>query len=93
MANGNLHCLDVKTGKEIYAERTNRIRHRSSPVLADGRLYLTGRDGKVTVVKTGRKFEVLAVNEIGDDVSASPAFANGTIYLRSFGALWAIRKK
>jgi outer membrane protein assembly factor BamB len=93
MANGNLHCLDAKSGAEIYAERTNRIRHRSSPVLADGKIYLTGRDGKVTVVKTGKKFEVLAVNEIGDDTSASPAFSNGTIYIRSFGSLWAIRGK
>ncbi|MFQ5734132.1 MAG: PQQ-binding-like beta-propeller repeat protein [Planctomycetaceae bacterium] len=91
--NGNLMCLDAKTGKLLYERRTNRIRHRASPVYADGKIYLTGRDGKVTVVRAGRTFKILAQNVIGDDVSASPAISNGTIYLRSFGALWAIRDK
>jgi outer membrane protein assembly factor BamB len=61
-------------------------------VLGDGKLYLTARDGRVTVVKTGEKFEILAENELGEDISSSPAISNGTIYLRSFQHLWAIRK-
>ena len=91
--NGNLMCLDAKSGKLLYEGRTNRIRHRASPVYADGKIYLTGRDGKVTVVKAGRKFEILSQNSIGDDVSASPAISSGTIYLRGFKTLWAIRAK
>jgi hypothetical protein len=60
-------------------------------VLADGRLYLTARDGRVTVVQAGREFKVLAVNELGEDQSASPAISAGTIYLRTFKHLYAIR--
>lgn len=93
MENGNLHCHEAKTGKELYAERTHRIRHRASPLYADGHVYLSARDGRVTVVKAGRQFEVVAENEIGESLSASPAVSNGTIYLRSFDALWAIRQK
>ena len=91
--NGNLLCLNAKTGEEIYHERTHRVRHRASPVCADGNIYLTGRDGKVTVVRAGKKFEIIAQNEIGEEMSASPAISNGTIYLRTFQSLWAIRNK
>ena len=89
---GNLMCLDRKTGQQHYFERTNRQRHRASPVYAAGHVYLTARDGRVTVVKAGTEFKIVAENELGDAITASPAISNGTIYLRSFGALWAIRK-
>lgn len=92
MQNGNLYCLDAKTGEQFYEERTHRNRHRASPVLADGHLYLTSRDGVVSVVKTGKKFEMVSQNDIEESLSASPAISNGTIYLRSYDALWAIRK-
>lgn len=91
--NGNLLCLEAETGKEVYFERTHRLRHRASPVYADGKIYLTARDGKVTVVKAGREFEILAQNDTGEDMAASPVISNGTIYLRTFDALWAIREK
>jgi len=42
-------------------------------------------------VKTGEKFELLAENDLDEDMSSSPAFSNGTIYLRTFERLWAIR--
>jgi outer membrane protein assembly factor BamB len=71
---------------------THRTRHRASPVFADGKIYLNARDGKISVVKAGPKFEMLAQNDLGEEISASPAISNGTIYLRTFDALWAIRK-
>ena len=74
-------------------ERTHNDRHRGSPVLADGHIYLTARDGKVTVVKAGRNFEIVAQNDLGEAISASPVISNGTIYLRTFDALWAIRNQ
>ena len=89
--NGNLICLDQKTGEELYEERTNPQRHRASPVYAGGNIYLSARDGQVTVVKAGREFEIVSKNKIREQLSASPVIANGTIYLRSFDALWAIR--
>ncbi|EAQ79628.1 outer membrane protein assembly factor BamB family protein [Blastopirellula marina] len=88
--NGNLICLDRKTGEELYEERTHRDRHRASPVFGDGKIYLTSRDGQVTVVKPGPKFEILAENKLDEEISASPAISGGRIYLRTFKALWAI---
>jgi hypothetical protein len=46
----------------------------------------------VTVVQAGKTFKVLAQNNMGDSIAASPAIAGGTMYIRSFGSLWAIRK-
>lgn len=93
MENGDLHVVDRQTGEKLYMERTNRQRHRASPVYADGHIYLSARDGKVTVVKAGPKFEIVAENELKEDMSSSLAIANGTIYVRTFQHLWAIRNK
>lgn len=87
---GTLMCLDAKSGKEYYSERTHNAKHRGSPVCADGKIYLTARDGTVSVVKVGDKFELLAKNKLPDDVAASPAIADGRIYLRGFKTLYAV---
>jgi outer membrane protein assembly factor BamB len=89
--NGNLVCVDAKSGEKLYEERTVRDRHRASPVYADGKVYLTARNGTVTVVKAGREFEVISKNDLGEPTTASPAISNGTIYIRTFKALYAIR--
>jgi outer membrane protein assembly factor BamB len=89
--NGDLICMDAKTGDEVYKERTHRHRHRASPVSADGKIYLAARDGVVTVVKAGREFEILASNDIGEEISASPVISNGRVFLRSYDALYAIQ--
>jgi outer membrane protein assembly factor BamB len=88
--NGFLTCLDAKTGKEYYAERIHTFIHRASPVYADGKVYVTARDGTVTVVKAGPKFVKLATNKLPDQISASPAVSGGRIYLRGFKALYAV---
>ena len=91
--NGDLLCLDARTGERLYRERTHRHRHRASPIYANGFIYLTSRDGVVNVVKAGSDFEIVATNEMGEDIAASPVIANGTLYLRSYDALYAIGKK
>ncbi len=91
--NGDLICLDAETGEQYYRQRTHRHRHRASPVYANGHIYLTARDGVITVVKAGREFEIVASNAMGEDIAASPAIANGTLYLRSYQALYAIGAK
>ena len=91
--NGDLICLDAKTGEQLYRERTHRQRHRSSPIYANGYIYLTARDGVVNVVKAGRNFEIVATNSIDETFAASPVIADGTLYLRSYEALYAISQK
>lgn len=87
---GVLMCLDAKTGKQLYSQRTHTERHRASPVYGDGKVYLTARDGVVTVIKAGPTYNVLATNRLEDHFTASPAISNGRIYLRGFDSLYAI---
>jgi outer membrane protein assembly factor BamB len=91
---GFLSCLDAKTGKEAYRERLpDPGPFRASPLAADGKIYLTGYGGSVTVVKAGPKFEVLTHNDLEDNFTASPAVANGRIYLHGYKGLYAIGVK
>ena len=88
--NGALICLDAQSGEEYYMERTHDRRHRGSPVYADGKIFLMAADGTVTVVKAGKQFSIIATNAIDERLAASLAISNGTIYLRSYEALYAI---
>jgi outer membrane protein assembly factor BamB len=90
---GTLYCYEAKTGSAVYAEKITNMRHRANPVYADGKIYLTGREGVVVVVKAGRTFEKLAENKLPDVFTASPAISGGRIYLRGFQNLWAIGTK
>ena len=88
-------AVEAKTGKQVYQKRLEakqRI-YRSNLVYADGKVYIVGREGIALVVKAGREFEVLATNELKDVVYASPAFADGRIYLRGYDSLYCIGSK
>jgi outer membrane protein assembly factor BamB len=87
---GVLTCMDAKTGSEHYRQRLHSARYRASPVYADGKILCTARDGTISVVKAGPQFELLAVNQLPDQLAASPAISNGRIYLRGYEALYAI---
>jgi len=62
----------------------------SSPVGANGRVYLTSRDGTTLVIKHGPAFEVIAKNTLDDGFDASPALVGGDMYLRGFKYLYNI---
>ena len=65
-------------------------RYAASPLWADGRLYCLSERGKTTVIKAGRKFEVLAENDLTGTCKASPAVSNGRLFIRSEDTLYAI---
>jgi outer membrane protein assembly factor BamB len=85
--------LDPATGK-LRGEllRVNGIRDFifSSPIAADGRVYVTGRDGTTVVLKAGAEEEVLATNKLEDTFSASPALAGSELYLRGEKFLYCL---
>lgn len=90
---GKLQCVDLETGKDVYLRRTHTGQHRTTPLLLEGRLWFGSNDGWVTIVKAGRDFELLdSIDLDGEAVTASPIVADGTLYLRSYDALYAIRK-
>jgi outer membrane protein assembly factor BamB len=91
---GIMWCLDARTGAEVYGQQ--RIKpgtYSGSPVLADGKIYVTNEEGLTTVVAAGPKFEVLAENPLNDYVLSSPAISDGRIYIRTAQHLYAIGKK
>ena len=62
----------------------------ASPVAADGRIYVVGRDGVAAVLGAGPTLEVLAVNALDDEIDASPALVGEDIYLRGRRYLYRI---
>jgi hypothetical protein len=66
---------------------------KSSPVGANGKLYLSTEEGDVVVVRMGESYEVLATNTLPDEMFiATPAIAGGALYLRGRETLYAIRQ-
>jgi outer membrane protein assembly factor BamB len=88
---GVLTCLDANTGKLIYRSRVGAPGvYYASPVAAAGRVYVASGDGVVTVVAAGKDdLQVLARNQIGEDIVATPAVAGNAIYIRTLRALYA----
>ena len=91
---GIVYCLDAKTGKEVYGQqRLKPGTYSASPVLADGKIYVTSEDGLTSVFKAGPAFEVLAENPLNEYSLSSPAVSDGQIFIRTAGALYAIGKR
>lgn len=84
-------CLDAPTGKVIYRARLGAPgAYFASPIAADGRVYLASSEGVVTVIAAdGDQLKVLARNEVGEDMVATPAIAGKTIYVRTLRNLYA----
>lgn len=93
--NGILSALDSGTGDPLYpAQRLDGIGSvYSSPVAADGRVYLADREGATMVIADGKEFTVLATNVLDDGVSATPALVDGEIYLRGHRYLYCIAEE
>ena len=91
---GIMFCLDAKTGKEIYGrQRLKPGTYSGSPVLADGKIYLTNEDGLTSVIKAGPVFELIAENDFDDYTLSSPAVSGGQIFFRTAKFLYAIGKR
>lgn len=89
---GGVACLDLQTGKTLWSGEVekHRLHYSSSPVIADGKIYITREDGKTFVLEQGSEFKVLSENELGEQTVASPAFVDGRILIRTFDALYCI---
>lgn len=87
---GMITCLDAATGDLHFQGRLgSRGPHYASPVYGDGKIYSASARGQVTVFAAGPTLEVLARNDLGERIMATPALVDGRIYLRSAEHLWA----
>jgi len=92
--NGVMFCLDAKTGKTIYGpSRLPPATYSGSPVLADGKIYVTNEDGVTVVARAGPKFELLGQNDFDEYTLSSPAISDGQIFIRTESALYAIGRR
>jgi outer membrane protein assembly factor BamB len=87
-----LSCVDPFTGKALRGPyRLGGLREIfASPVAADGRVYVTGRNGATLVLSHETELRVLAINELDDQFSASPALVGEALYLRGEKYLYRI---
>jgi outer membrane protein assembly factor BamB len=88
---GVLTCADMKTGERVWQTRLDGV-FFASPVAADGKVYFLSQTGETIVVKAGRTPEIMARNDLGVRLVASPAISNGRIFLRSDDRLFALGK-
>ena len=88
MTSGKVHCIDISSGKILWMKDMGR--QYSSPVVANGLVYMPNDEGLITVIKPGPAFKTVASNAIGEGMNASPAISNGKIYLRGERHLFCI---
>jgi outer membrane protein assembly factor BamB len=88
---GILLSFDPATGNVIKQGRLHGAidKYFSSPVAADDKVFLIGQGGQVSVLKAAGDWEVLKVNELDDECFATPAIADGRIYIRTRSAMYA----
>jgi outer membrane protein assembly factor BamB len=89
MDNGVLVCLDGKTGDELYRERLGTACN-ASPVASDGRIFVSDNEGKTFVIQAGRELKLLATNQLGERISASPAITGSSLIYRTDSHLYCI---
>ena len=87
---GRLSAFDAKTGKEKYTgERVGLAKAYSSPVAANGHIYLCGLDSSVIVMRAGDVPEQVSSAKLDGRIVATPAIAGNTIYIRTNETLYA----
>jgi outer membrane protein assembly factor BamB len=88
---GILISFDPSTGEVVKQGRLKGAidKYFASPIGADGKVIVVSQDGTVSVVDAKGDWEVQAVNALGDEVFATPAVADGRIYLRTKSTLYS----
>lgn len=88
---GIIEAIDAATGEIVKVGRSADAlgEYYASPVAADGKVFFTSEEGKITVLRAGRDWEILAVNSLGEECYATPAIAGGRIFVRTRSALYS----
>ena len=88
---GIVTSLNPTSGEVLKMGRTPEALedYYASPVAADGKIFMVSASGKVTVLKAGAQWEILKVNDLGEEVWATPAIAGSNLYIRTRNALYS----
>ena len=87
---GIVTTLDPATGGLLKQGRSPDAlgEYYASPVAADGKVFLASVEGKITVLQAGVEWQVLGVNDLAEEIHATPALSEGRIYVRTQGAIY-----
>ena len=82
---GIVTSLDPSTGRLLKEGRSPGAlgEYYASPVGADGKVFLSSAEGKITVLQAAGDWQVLGVNDLHEDVHATPALSDGRVYVRT----------
>ena len=86
---GAFACYDAKTGEKLWSQEFGDAIY-SSPVFADGKVYVTDMTGKTHIIKSTRDYQLVATPELGEKAVCSPVFQDGKVYLRGMNNLYCI---
>jgi outer membrane protein assembly factor BamB len=88
---GTLSCYQARTGEPVWVDqRVATGTYSASPVIADGKVYVTNEEGVTTVVKAGPRFEVMAENKLDGYTLSSIAVSDGKLFLRTESYLYSL---
>ncbi|QIA06278.1 outer membrane protein assembly factor BamB family protein [Draconibacterium halophilum] len=91
--NGRLTCYNAQTGEEMYSQKVGwGNSYTSSPVAADGVIYIVDNEGNVYAVKAGPEYELLATNKLSQIVMSTPAITKDYLLFRTADHLIAVSK-
>ena len=89
---GMSSCYDARDGKVLWERQRlgNFGDYFASPIAADGKVYIAGKNGFIVVLEDGPELKVLSKNDIGEEIIATPAIADGRLYVRTRESLICI---
>jgi outer membrane protein assembly factor BamB len=90
--NGVVTCVESASGDELWRERVGG-KFFGSPVWVDGRLYCMSHEGEIVILAASREFKEPTRIPLGEGTYATPAIADGRMYLRTFSHLISIGGK
>lgn len=88
---GVLACYDAKTGEKYWEFESNKGFY-SSPVIADNKLFAVDMDGVTHIFEVSKELKKIGEPSLGEKIVTTPAFADGTIYLKGEKNLYCIGK-
>ena len=91
---GLISCFDSESGKLLYRERLGATgAYFSSPIAANGKIFIASRNGIVTVLEAGPNLKILGRNDLKEIIAATPAVVDNKLYLRTAKFLYAFGKR
>jgi outer membrane protein assembly factor BamB len=91
---GIVSCFDAENGRLLYRGKLGAPgAYFSSPIAVNGKIFIASRNGIVTVIGAGDKLNILAKNNLGEIITATPAAVDNKLYLRTEKFLYAFGKR